>query len=76
MLVVVVVDIGGATGTAVVDCSVVVVLDSLSEPPQPASNAVPAKSATARINREPDFVSVMGNSVLDDACRKLMDEPN
>jgi hypothetical protein len=64
-LVVVVVEVTGATGTEVVDCSVVVVLVALSEPPQPASKAVPAKSATARINREPDFVSVMGNSVLD-----------
>jgi hypothetical protein len=64
-LVVVVVEVTGATGTEVVDCSVVVVLVALSEPPQPASKVVPAKSATARINREPDFVSVMGNSVLD-----------
>jgi hypothetical protein len=72
-LVVVVVEVTGATGTEVVDCSVVVVLDSLSERPQPASNAVPETSATARRNREADFVSVMGNSVLD-ACRKVIGE--
>lgn len=69
MLVVVVVEdpgIGiGIIGGLVEDCSVVVVLSTLSEPPQPASKAVTARSATP-IDMRPDFVLVMGNSVWED----------
>jgi hypothetical protein len=59
VLVVVVVDDIGATGT-VVDCSVVVVRVTLSELPQPATKAVPETSATAITNLRPDLMSVMG----------------
>jgi hypothetical protein len=64
LVVVVVVDVVGAIGIVVVDCSVVVVLVTFSGPPQPATKAMPVASAMPIRNLRPNFVSVMGNSVL------------
>ncbi len=57
-MVVVVVEVG-ATGAVLEDCSVVVVLLDLSEPPQPASETVPAIRTMLVSKRRPDFLSVM-----------------
>jgi hypothetical protein len=57
-VVVVVEAIGG--GVVLVVCSVVVVLVTFSELPQPATRIVPAKSATTVKNRKWDVVLVMG----------------
>jgi hypothetical protein len=64
VLVVVVVEVIGATGTVVDDCSVVVVLVKLSEPPQLANKPVPLMSAAPIRNLRPDFMSVMGGTPL------------
>jgi hypothetical protein len=60
-VVVVVVEVGGATGIMLEDCSVVVVLVDLSLP-QPASATVPATRTMLVSNRRPDFLLVMGIS--------------
>ena len=62
MLVVVVEDVVGAAGTAVVDCSVVLVLVALAELPQPASNVVPPTIAMPITNLRWDFLLVMGKT--------------
>lgn len=69
MLLVVVVDVVGAIDEDVVDWSVVVVF-VMSGPPQPATNMVPAMSATPIRYLRPYFVSVMGNSVSDASPEK------
>lgn len=62
---VVVVDVVGAIGIRVVDCSVVVVLVTLFESAQPATKAVLATSATPTKNLRLEIMSVMDDSVLE-----------
>jgi hypothetical protein len=62
--VVVVVDVVGATGCVLDDCSVVLVVFVTLLSLQPASKTVPEASAKQIRNLRPDFLSIMRNSLL------------
>jgi hypothetical protein len=66
-----VVEVVGATGMVVADCSVVVVLLILSGSPQLANKAVPPMSPTPISNLKPNFMSVMETSVWNAFRRKF-----